>query len=81
MLENNYINLFLGVPDTDFSKLIEGAIETGSIYAEIYKKIEVLSEIFERRIFSEEGFLIFFLNILHIFFNSLFSKTFLPFLR
>jgi hypothetical protein len=41
MLENNYINLFLGVPDTDFSKLIEGAIETGSIYAEIYKKIEV----------------------------------------
>ena len=40
MLENNYFNLFLGVPDTDFAKLIEGAVETGSIYSEIYKKIE-----------------------------------------
>ena len=40
MLENKYFNLFLGVPDTDFAKLIEGAVETGSIYSEIYKKIE-----------------------------------------
>ena len=35
MLENNYFNLLLGVPDTDFAKLIEGAIETGSIYKKI----------------------------------------------
>ena len=40
MLENNYFNLLLGVPDTDFAKLIEGAIETGSIYDEIYHRIE-----------------------------------------
>jgi hypothetical protein len=40
MLENNYFNLFLGVPDTDFSKIIEGAIETDSIYNETYQRIE-----------------------------------------
>jgi len=40
MLENNYFNLLLGVPDTDFAKLIDGAIETGSIYNEIYHRIE-----------------------------------------
>ena len=40
MLENNYFNLLLGVPDTDFAKLIEGATETGSIYNEIYQRIE-----------------------------------------
>jgi hypothetical protein len=32
MLENNYFNLLLGVPDTDFVKLIEEVIETSSIY-------------------------------------------------
>ena len=40
MLENNYFNLLLGVPDTDFAKLIEGAIETGLIYDEIYQRID-----------------------------------------
>jgi len=40
MLENNYFNLLLGVPDTDFAKLIEEAIETGSIYSEISQRIE-----------------------------------------
>ena len=40
MLENNYFNLLLEVPDTDFAKLIEGAIETGSIYREIIHRIE-----------------------------------------
>ncbi len=40
MLENNYFNLLLGVPDTNFAKLIEGAIETGSIYDEINQRIE-----------------------------------------
>ena len=41
MLENNYFNLLLGVPDTDFAKLIEVAIETGSIYSEIIQRIEI----------------------------------------
>ena len=29
MLENNYFNLFLGVPDTDLAKLIESCQKTG----------------------------------------------------
>ena len=40
MLENNYFNLLLGVPDTNFAKLIDSAIETGSIYSKIYERIE-----------------------------------------
>ena len=40
MLENNYFNLFLGVPDTDFAKLIEEAQNTGAIYDSIYQQIE-----------------------------------------
>jgi len=40
MLENNYFNLFLGVPDTDFAKIIDEAQKTGSIYDEIYERIE-----------------------------------------
>ena len=40
MLENNYFNLLLGVPDTDFAKIIEESIKTGSIYNEIYERIE-----------------------------------------
>ena len=41
MLENNYFNLLLGVPDTDFAKLIEEATETGVIYNEISQRIEI----------------------------------------
>ena len=40
MLENIFFNLLLWVPDTDFAKLIDGYIETGSIYDEIYQRIE-----------------------------------------
>jgi len=41
MLENNYFNLLLGVPDTDFAKLIEESTETGVIYNEISQRIEI----------------------------------------
>ena len=41
MLENNYFNLLLGVPDTDFVKLTEEVIETGSIYTKITQRIEM----------------------------------------
>jgi len=40
MLENNYFNLFLGVPDTDLAKLIESCQKKGEIYNKIYEKIE-----------------------------------------
>jgi hypothetical protein len=40
MLENNYFNLFLGVSDTDFAKIIEEVQNTGAIYPEIYERIE-----------------------------------------
>jgi len=29
MLGNNYFNLLLGVPDTDFAKIIESTLKTG----------------------------------------------------
>lgn len=40
MLENNYFNLFLEVPDTDLAKIIEEAQNTGVIYDLIYQQIE-----------------------------------------
>ena len=40
MLENNYFNLFLEVPDTDLAKIIEEAQNTGAIYDLIYQQIE-----------------------------------------
>ena len=40
ILENNYFNLLLGVPDTDFAKLIDEAIEVGAIYNEIHRRSE-----------------------------------------
>ena len=36
MFQNNYFNLLLGLSDTDFAKLIDGAIETGLIYLDNY---------------------------------------------
>ncbi len=45
MLENNYFNLFLGVPDTDLAKLIEGSQKTGRIYKDIYEKIDAELEL------------------------------------
>ena len=40
MLENNYFNLLLGVPDTDFAKIIECSLKTGSIFDKIYERIK-----------------------------------------
>ena len=40
MLENNYFNLFLEVPNTDLAKTIEEAQKTGAIYDSIYQQIE-----------------------------------------
>ncbi len=39
MLENNYFNLLLGVPDTDFAKIIECSLKTGLIFNKIYERI------------------------------------------
>ena len=40
MLENNYFNLFLGVPDTDLAKIIEEVQEAGKNHPEIYEKLD-----------------------------------------
>ena len=40
MFENNYFNLLLGVPDTDFAKIIECSLKTGLIFDKIYERID-----------------------------------------
>lgn len=40
MLENNFYKALFGVPDTNLAKLIKFSQETGSLYSEIYKRID-----------------------------------------
>ena len=40
MFENNFYKVLFGVPDTNLAKLIEYSLETGSLFREIYKRID-----------------------------------------